>query len=136
MGKKMSDKIDFVDLTDDKKELDKDKLVTQLSHVIFTDCGKAAVIFGLDTDDVATALLAAAESMLWFSKIAARIDDEGTQKIREKALEMSVKRQEYFKESGLEEVIANAFKMTEKMKSKTECCGECSDKKDKEENDD
>ena len=137
----MSDKIDFVDMTvpeeqKEKKPFDKDQAVEQLAHIIFTDCGKAGVLFGLDTDSVSTALLAATETMIWFSKMTGKIDDEGEKEIREKATELTVKRQEYFKESGLENLIKHTREVVDGMKEKAGCCGKCSDKEDCEKEDD
>jgi hypothetical protein len=130
MEMKMSDKIDFVDMTapeeqEEKETWDKDKAIEQLAHIIFTDCGKAGIVFGLDTDSVSAALLSAAETMVWFSKMAGKIDDEGEKRIRERATELTFKRQEYFKESGLEDLIKRTRETVDDVKQRAGQCKDC-----------
>lgn len=120
----MSDKkIDFVDLTKDEQEDSPEKhgekhdeIIERFSDIIFTDCARSGIVmFGLDTESTGVAVIAAGEALLWFSKLAGKIDDEGLEQLREKAKKVAEKRRQYFKDTGLEDLIKDAGKIAQKM---------------------
>jgi len=120
----MSEKINFIDMTKptssqtDQEKID--KLIEQFSDIVFIDCTKGGLMLGLDTESTGVAVLAAAEILLWFSRISEKVNDEDLEKLRKKAGELAEKKREYFKETGIEDLIKSAGKVAQRMKARSQ----------------
>jgi len=93
------------EVEDRTKVPSKEEVIEQLAGIIFTDCGKGGVLFGLDADETAIAMLAAAESMLWFAKKSGIADNTKILQIREHAMKIVAQRVEMFDKSGITKLI-------------------------------
>ena len=129
----MPKKIDFVDMTkppDDQVDQEGiDKLIEQFSDIVFADCTRSGLMLGLDTESVAVAMSAAGEVLFWISKIAGKVDDDGLEKLRAKVAGIAKKRCEFFKDTGIEELMKSAGRIAQKMKEREQAQESCDNTK-------
>jgi hypothetical protein len=64
-----------------------ESLIQQFAEKLFTDCGSSGVFYGLNASNIATAMLIAAETMVWFASVANDVSDEDIVVIRNKVAE-------------------------------------------------
>lgn len=93
---------EYEDLTQ-PKQVSADDLMDQMTDVFFTDCGHIGCTYGLFSEEIAIAMLAAAESMLWFAKEAGAIKD--IEEARNKAISIKDKKIKVFDQSGITKLI-------------------------------
>ncbi len=111
---------------DRTKAPSKEEVITQLANIIFTDCEKGGIFYGLDTNDVAVAMFAAAESMMWFINKAGTNSKKMAQ-IRKDAAKIVAKRTDMFDKSGITKLIE---KIKDKRYLETAISGKEYSKKD------